>query len=58
LNIFVGVNGSGKTTIIESIVKASTWLVNGIKNRANGKGIHPAEINNSQDAKIVQLQQH
>ncbi|TBL61149.1 retron Ec78 anti-phage system effector ATPase PtuA [Hafnia paralvei] len=51
LNIFVGVNGSGKTTIIESIVKASTWLVNGIKNRANGKGILPAEINNSQDAK-------
>ncbi|HDL8450350.1 chromosome segregation protein SMC [Pectobacterium odoriferum] len=51
LNVFVGVNGSGKTTIIESVVKASTWLVNGIRNRANGKGIDLVEINNSQDAK-------
>ncbi|HCR60878.1 MAG TPA: chromosome segregation protein SMC [Serratia liquefaciens] len=51
LNIFVGINGSGKTTIIESIVKASTWLVNGIRNRANGKGIDLVEINNSQDSK-------
>ncbi|ADU67372.1 retron Ec78 anti-phage system effector ATPase PtuA [Pantoea sp. At-9b] len=51
LNIFVGVNGSGKTSIIESLVKASTWLVNGIRNRANGKGIDLIEINKAEDSK-------
>lgn len=51
VNIFVGVNGSGKTTIIESISKACSWLVNGIRNRANGKGIESIDINNSLEAK-------
>jgi len=51
LNVFVGVNGSGKTTVIESIVRVSSWIVNGIKNKANGRGIEPFEINNRPEAK-------
>lgn len=46
LNVFVGVNGSGKTSIIDSIVKVTSWLVYGIRNNANGKSIEISEINN------------
>ncbi|WP_318442573.1 AAA family ATPase [Photobacterium leiognathi] len=49
LNIFVGDNGYGKTTIIDAIIKSSTWITNGIKNSSNGEGIEQDEINNSVD---------
>ncbi|ELJ8442763.1 AAA family ATPase [Vibrio cholerae] len=45
LNVFVGINGSGKTTIIEAFKKASSWIVNGIRSKASGRSIQLDEIN-------------
>lgn len=47
LNVFVGVNGSGKTTIIDAIIKASSWITNGIRTGGNGKHLDLDEINNN-----------
>ncbi len=37
VNVLVGVNGAGKTTILEAIAISLSWLVNRIQN-ANGRG--------------------
>ncbi|HGM5491250.1 TPA: retron Ec78 anti-phage system effector ATPase PtuA [Serratia fonticola] len=51
LNVFVGINGSGKTTILEALVRVSSWIVNGIRTQGQGKHIDLIEINNSSDVR-------
>lgn len=52
LNVFVGVNGSGKTTILDALARVSSWIVNGIRsNRANGRHIDNSEINRNYRAR-------
>ncbi|MCT4616416.1 MAG: AAA family ATPase [Marinifilaceae bacterium] len=48
LNLFVGVNGSGKTTILDSITIALSWLINRIqRENSSGKHISESDIRNS-----------
>ncbi|MCT4614574.1 MAG: AAA family ATPase [Marinifilaceae bacterium] len=42
LNVFVGANGAGKTTILDSITIALSWLINRIQ-RENTSGKHISE---------------
>lgn len=52
LNVFVGVNGSGKTTILDAFARISSWIVNGIRSyRTNGRHIDSSEINRHYRAK-------
>ncbi|MFH0895176.1 MAG: AAA family ATPase, partial [Bacteroidota bacterium] len=37
LNVFVGINGSGKTTVLDAIATSFSWLINRI-NRQNATG--------------------
>ena len=47
LNIFVGMNGAGKTTILDASAILLSWLVNRIKRARNpGKRIKEADIRN------------
>lgn len=49
LNLFVGVNGCGKTTILESIAKSYSWIINQIKSASNGRSIKEFQVNNSSE---------
>ncbi|WP_345882113.1 AAA family ATPase [Shewanella algae] len=49
LNLFVGVNGCGKTTILESIAKSYSWIINQIKSASIGRSIKEFQINNSSE---------
>lgn len=42
LNIFVGINGSGKTTILDALITSLSWLINRIQ-RENVPGKHISE---------------
>lgn len=56
LNVFVGVNGSGKTTILDALSKVSSWIVSGIRNhQANGKPLDSSEINHHSSAKSAAI---
>ena len=47
LNVFVGMNGAGKTTILDASATLLSWLVNRINRAGNpGKHIKEAEIRN------------
>ncbi|MFM7883277.1 MAG: AAA family ATPase, partial [Microcystis panniformis] len=49
LNVFIGVNGAGKSTILDSLSIMLSWLVNRLKNtNASGQQISKTEINNGQ----------
>ncbi len=43
LNVFVGVNGSGKTTILDALSTSLSWLVNRIQ-KQNSLGTHISEL--------------
>ncbi len=48
LNVFIGINGAGKTTILDSIVIALSWLINRIqKENISGKHISESDVRNS-----------
>lgn len=47
INVFVGINGCGKTTLLDAIVKSASWLTNGIRTKGIGKKIDNHEINNN-----------
>ncbi|MDM8536375.1 AAA family ATPase [Desulfobacterales bacterium HSG17] len=49
LNVFVGVNGAGKSTIIDAIAITLSWLVNRIqRDNASGRPIPEISIRNAQ----------
>jgi len=48
LNVFIGVNGAGKTTILDSITIALSWLINRIqRENTSGKHISESDIRNN-----------
>lgn len=50
LNVLVGVNGAGKTSILESVSTSLSWLVNRIQNQnSNGNSIADKDIRNETD---------
>ena len=52
VTIFVGNNGSGKTSLIEAFCMSSSWITALIKNsKGSGKSIDFTDINNSTDVK-------
>jgi predicted ATP-binding protein involved in virulence len=54
LNVFVGVNGSGKSTVLDAIVNSISWLVYRIQStNANGKLIHESSIRNGEDQSFL-----
>ncbi len=56
LNVFIGVNGSGKSTILDSLAIMLSWLVNRLKNtNASGRKISETEINNGQWTAIIEI---
>jgi predicted ATP-binding protein involved in virulence len=62
LNVFVGVNGSGKTTVLDAIVTSLSWLVNRIqRENSSGRPITDSSIKNdasfsSIDISVSELQ--
>ena len=56
LNVFVGINGSGKTTILDAISTSLSWLVNRIQ-RLNSSGNHISEtdIRNETSSSSIEL---
>ena len=47
LNVFCGVNGSGKSTILDAIAISLSWLANGVKtSNASGRPITEGSIHN------------
>lgn len=52
INVFVGVNGSGKSTILNSIAISLSWLINRIQ-RDNASGKHIDELD-----KMIQIMQN
>jgi predicted ATP-binding protein involved in virulence len=56
LNLFVGLNGSGKSTILDAIVISLSWLVNRIqKDNSNGKVIGESNIKNGTTSSSISL---
>jgi predicted ATP-binding protein involved in virulence len=56
LNVFIGVNGAGKSTILDSLAIMLSWLVNRLKNtNASGRQISETEINNGQGTAIIEI---
>ncbi len=56
LNVFIGVNGAGKSTILDSLAIMLSWLVNRLKNtNASGQQISETEINNGQGTAIIEI---
>ncbi len=57
LNVFYGVNGSGKSTVLDASAILLSWLVNRLKTeRASGRQIHEHDIQNdapNADIKMV-----
>ncbi len=49
LNIFVGINGSGKTTILDALIISLSWLINRIqRENVSGKHISEDDIRNNE----------
>ena len=49
-NLFVGINGSGKSTILDAVATSLSWLVNRIQREgSSGKPITTQNIRNDQD---------
>ncbi|MGX9461049.1 AAA family ATPase [Shewanella sp. A14] len=51
LNVFVGMNGCGKTTLLEGLTKSFSWIVNTLKSGSNGQPIKKYQINTSSNIK-------
>lgn len=56
LTVFVGVNGSGKTTILDALTISLSWLVNRIQ-RENvlGKHISENDIRNNTPYSLIEI---
>lgn len=57
INIFVGVNGSGKSTILDSIAISLSWLINRIqRENTPGKHIDELDIKNDTNSAMIELE--
>ncbi len=55
LNVFVGINGSGKTTILDSLIIPLSWLINRIqREKVSGKHIQENDIRNNESYSVIQ----
>lgn len=55
LNVFVGVNGSGKTTILDALTISLSWLVNRIqRENVSGKHIPENDIRNNTSYSLIE----
>lgn len=56
LNVFVGVNGSGKTTVLDAIVNSLSWLVNRIQRESSsGRPITDSNIKNGASFSSIEI---
>ena len=56
LNLFVGVNGAGKSTVLEALKLSLSWLVNRIsREKANGQQLPKADIHNGSTHAVISL---
>ena len=58
LNVFVGINGAGKSTILDAISKLLTWYVRRIvspQGKGNGSAISEADIRNGAMNSLISL---
>lgn len=56
LNVFVGVNGAGKSTVLEALKLSLSWLVNRIsREKANGLQLPKADIHNGSTQAFISL---
>ncbi|MEA1868562.1 MAG: AAA family ATPase [Euryarchaeota archaeon] len=56
LNVFVGVNGSGKSTVLDAIAIMLSWAVNRIiSSGASGKPIVESDVTNDKSTSSIQL---
>lgn len=57
INVFVGVNGSGKSTILDSIAISLSWLINRIqRENTSGKHIDELDIKNETTSAKIELE--
>jgi predicted ATP-binding protein involved in virulence len=57
INVFVGVNGSGKSTILDSIAISLSWLINRIqRENTPGKHIDELDIKNDTNSAKIELE--
>ena len=55
LNVFVGINGSGKTTILDALITSLSWLINRIqRENVSGKHISENDIRNNEPYSAIQ----
>jgi predicted ATP-binding protein involved in virulence len=56
LNVFVGVNGSGKSTVLDAVAIMLSWAVNRIKSvGASGRSILEADITNDHSSALINI---
>lgn len=56
LNVFAGVNGSGKSTVLDSIAIMLSWVVSRIKSvGASGRPIPEADIMNGHSSALIEI---
>lgn len=57
INVFVGVNGSGKSTILDTIAISLSWLINRIqRENSQGKPIDELDIKNDTNSAKIELE--
>lgn len=56
LNVFVGVNGAGKSTVLDALALALSWAANRIRHSGSpGRPIDEAEITNGKSTAAIEL---
>jgi predicted ATP-binding protein involved in virulence len=56
LNVFAGVNGSGKSTVLDSVAIMLSWVVSRIKSvGASGRPISEADIMNGHSSALIEI---
>lgn len=56
LNVFVGVNGAGKSTVLDALALALSWAANRIRHSgASGRPIDESEITNGRSTAVIEL---